>query len=249
MVGEIDTVQVTLSSPSGSYQDTVTQSGVVRYNADGSLDQSFGTDGDLIFSVGDPGAVANGVAVQPDGKIIIVGTSSDTQQVSGTVSTSDTPPYNYVSTSPYNVTLSYFTVARYNQDGSLDTSFAQNGASQLHLTGGEAGLSGENADGVTVQADGTIVVTGEVDPVIFAHPDIFWVGMPPYTDPPQPPGVGSYTVQYNPDGTLDGGFGVGGILFGPLAPPPQSVRYPQPAAFRQPQRSSSCAACFNPARR
>jgi uncharacterized delta-60 repeat protein len=220
VAGEIDTVQVTLPAPGGSYQSTVTRSGVVRYNADGSLDQSFGTGGELIFSFGNPGAMANAVAVQPDGKFVVVGTSSETRQVVGMVGTSiNGSPFTFVPTAPYAETDSFFTVARYNQDGSLDATFAQGGVSQLLLRDVPYS-SGGHADGVTVEANGKIVVTGAVDPVLFFHADIYWVGMPPYTDPPQPPNTGPVTVQYNPDGTLDTSFGVGGILFGPLAPPP-----------------------------
>src|SRR3954451_7256375 len=68
---------------------------LARYNADGSLDGSFGSGGKVLTSAGLGSSVAGGVALQPDGKIVVVGTNLD-----GT---------------------HRFAVVRYNPDGSLDT--------------------------------------------------------------------------------------------------------------------------------
>lgn len=81
---------------------------VLRHNPDGSVDTSFGgtgggTDGEVLtdFEGGDD--VAQGVAVQPDGKIVVVGRHQETDdEFAG---------------------CCWFTVARYNTDGSVDTSF------------------------------------------------------------------------------------------------------------------------------
>lgn len=51
--------------------------GVVTWNADGSLDTTFGTGGKLTYSVG-PGVDEIGeIALQPDGKIVLAGETSD----------------------------------------------------------------------------------------------------------------------------------------------------------------------------
>ena len=47
---------------------------VARYNSDGSLDASFGNAGKVTTTVNTPGDLPNGVAIQSDGKIVVVGT-------------------------------------------------------------------------------------------------------------------------------------------------------------------------------
>lgn len=74
---------------------------LARYNANGSLDTSFDTDGLVTTSFGDGPGIGHDVVVQTDGKIIVAGTGG-----SGSVD---------------------FALARYKTDGSLDTSFGTNG--------------------------------------------------------------------------------------------------------------------------
>ena len=81
---------------------------LVRYNPNGSLDTSFGTGGIVITSFGAFSQIED-VAIQPDGKIVVTG---------------DAPSFG-TSTS-----LSIFTMARYNTDGSLDATFDGDGVSQ-----------------------------------------------------------------------------------------------------------------------
>jgi uncharacterized delta-60 repeat protein len=50
---------------------------LVRYNNDGSLDTSFGVAGKLMTDFGTPGAFANSVVLQSDGKIVVVGLTTD----------------------------------------------------------------------------------------------------------------------------------------------------------------------------
>ncbi|WP_051836974.1 DUF11 domain-containing protein [Streptomyces sp. NRRL F-2580] len=106
---------------------------VARYTTDGSLDPSFSGDGLVLSDLrGDGDDVANGVAVQPDGKIVVVGRSA----------------------APDSGGL--FTVVRYRSDGSLDTGFDGDGVALTDFgTGGP-----QEAFAVTVQADGGILAVG-----------------------------------------------------------------------------------------
>lgn len=93
---------------------------VVRYNTDGSLDTSFDGDGKVTTKIStsfSPVDVGKAVALQPDGKIIVAGDSRDDIG-------------------------NHFALARYNQDGSLDTldtSFNGTGKVTTPIIGG-AGL-------------------------------------------------------------------------------------------------------------
>ena len=74
---------------------------LLRYNSDGSLDSSFGTGGKVVTNLGPQIEEADSLVIQPDGKILVVGTMGP----SGANPGSD------------------LALARYNSDGSLDTSF------------------------------------------------------------------------------------------------------------------------------
>jgi uncharacterized delta-60 repeat protein len=79
---------------------------LVRYNSDGSLDSSFGTGGKVETELGSIADAANSLVLLPDGKILVVGTTGDRPVGSA----GDQPGLD-------------FALARYNSDGSLDTSF------------------------------------------------------------------------------------------------------------------------------
>jgi uncharacterized delta-60 repeat protein len=116
---------------------------VMRLNADGTLDQSFGTaddgteNGIVNISLGDGNDVARDLAVQADGKIVLVGDS-------------------VVADGSTNII-----VARLNPDGSVDESFGQsedgtpNGFVATSLGDGK-----DTANAVVLDADGRIVVAG-----------------------------------------------------------------------------------------
>ena len=103
---------------------------VLRYNVDGSLDATFGGDGEITTTVGPGDAAGRSVALQPDGKIVVAGFS----QNSG----------NYD-----------FTVVRYNPDGSLDPSFDGDGKVITAIGPGD-----DVGQSVALQPDGKIVVAG-----------------------------------------------------------------------------------------
>jgi uncharacterized delta-60 repeat protein len=74
----------------------------VRFNADGSLDNTFDGDGKVFTQVATAFATLGTVAVQCDGKIVLAGTASVNNSSKGAL-------------------------VRYNHDGSLDSSFANGG--------------------------------------------------------------------------------------------------------------------------
>ncbi|MGW5470706.1 calcium-binding protein [Streptomyces chartreusis] len=107
---------------------------LTRHNPDGSVDTSFGGgDGEVVTDFENGNDVAQRVAVQPDGKIVVAGRHQETDdEFAG---------------------CCWFTVARYNSDGSVDTSF---GGGDGWVSPGLAG-GAEEAVGVAVQPDGRIV--------------------------------------------------------------------------------------------
>src|SRR2546423_2487174 len=92
----------------GGYWDSAT----VRFNPDGSLDSSFGGTGGVVTRLSDNFDGAMAVAIQSDGKIVIV-------------------------SSVFDGAWGKFGVVRYNPNGSLDTSF--NGSGLVLTPGGRAG--------------------------------------------------------------------------------------------------------------
>lgn len=85
---------------------------VQRYNPDGTLDTSFGTDGVGLMSFGSAWLTGKSIALQPDGKIVVGGEAL-------------IPP-----------STMYFMVARFNADGTPDNSFDGDAS---NLCGGAAG--------------------------------------------------------------------------------------------------------------
>jgi uncharacterized delta-60 repeat protein len=117
------------STPRGSVRFAL-----ARYRTNGSLDPTFGGDGLVFIDFAGRSNAAFGVAIQQDGKIVAVGDD----QVTARVQT--------------------FAVARFDRDGSLDTTFGGNGKVTTGFTGGEDG-----ARDVAIQADGRIVAVGTSD--------------------------------------------------------------------------------------
>ncbi|WP_405168190.1 delta-60 repeat domain-containing protein [Nocardia sp. NBC_01499] len=104
---------------------------IVRYTTDGKLDTGFGDSGKVSTDFGGKSDVANAVAIQPDSKIVAVGTSRG-------ASTGDD-----------------FAVARYTSSGQLDATFGKAGTVSTDL-----GSQSDRADAVALQSDGKIVVAG-----------------------------------------------------------------------------------------
>ena len=125
---------------------------LARYNLDGSLDTTFGTGGIVLTGfINSSGDQIFKIVIQPDGKIITIGGTSD-------------------------VNINFrFAIARYNSNGSLDTSFGNGG--QVVTVNNFIGIDG------ALQADGKLVVLGS-----------------------------SILVRYNVNGSIDTTFGNGGTV-------------------------------------
>ena len=132
--------------------------GLVRYNSDGILDSSFGGDGKVTTDFTRREDAAYGVVIQPDGKIVAAGDAG------------------------YGGGNSRFAVARYNSDGTLDTTFGGDGKVTTQFT-----RLNDPVAGLALQADGKIVVSGGT---AFNGRNANFA-----------------LARYNTDGTLDTAFG------------------------------------------
>jgi uncharacterized delta-60 repeat protein len=107
---------------------------VVRYTISGTLDTAFGNTGVVTTPVGFSEDFADGLAIQPDGKIVVVGGSA------------------------HNDSDFDFAVVRYTAAGTLDNTFGSSGIVTTPIGPGR-----DIARAVAVQADGRIVVAGHAD--------------------------------------------------------------------------------------
>lgn len=116
---------------------------LVKYNADGTLDTTFGAAGTGVVT-DDFGALsttdgrteegAQALLVQPDGKILLTGTVGEVSE---------------------NGADSRYAVARHNADGTLDTTFGLNG-----IAAGQLDAYKDYSYASALQADGKIVMAG-----------------------------------------------------------------------------------------
>src|SRR5690606_36056341 len=107
---------------------------LARYNADGTLDASFGSGGVVQVQFRTVRDAVLDVAVQPDGRILVAGTARALVNL----------PAN-----------DDFAVARFEADGTLDTSFGVDGVAFADFAGRVDG-----ADDILILPDGSIVVVG-----------------------------------------------------------------------------------------
>jgi uncharacterized delta-60 repeat protein len=137
---------------------------LARYNKNGSLDRSFGSGGKVLTNFsGSFYGEAHAVAIQENGKIVAAGVSTATG-------------------------YDDFALARYNANGSLDTSFGSGGKVVTNFTGS----SYDGARAVAIQSNGKIVAAGFSNATGYYHNDDFAL------------------ARYNADGNLDTSFGSGG---------------------------------------
>ncbi len=169
---------------------------LVRYNSNGSLDNSFGSAGMTQLPSSTPGEGFFAVAIQTDGKIVAATAQQEEGNIvarfnaNGTLDTtfataglaifgnhnvSPRIPEGLVLQPDGKILLSYGALTRLNTDGSLDTTFGSGGTAAT--VGGQS---------VALQSDGKILVGG-----------------------------GLTLSRYSSDGTLDTSFGIAGIAGSP----------------------------------
>jgi len=163
-------------------EDVQSEFALARYNPNGSLDTSFGTDGITSTVIPEspppstptswslpPFADVSSLAILPGGEILVGGSAG----------------FEIESNFMYGSTVtSFFALARYGPDGSLDTAFGDGGIVQTRFDG-DLTLSG-----IALRPDGRIVAVGSASG-----------GEHPYYT------SRTVAVRYNPDGSLDPTFG------------------------------------------
>ncbi len=146
---------------------------IARYNTNGGLDSTFGGIGIVKKDFGIDGQqnghgdFLSSAAIQIDGKIIVGGSSA------------------------INPTVSRWTLARYNTDGSLDPAFGDNG---VVVTSIKSGAVIEYVNSLLIQSDNKIVAVG------VSHVSDTDVAL----------------ARYNPNGSPDTNFGTSGIVTTPI---------------------------------
>src|SRR5206468_652342 len=117
-----------------AWKDTVDADfAVVRYNANGSLDATFGAGGKVTTSIGSDEDDAYALALQPDGKLVAAGETLNGVRYD-------------------------FALVRYNANGSLDATFGAGGKVTTPV-----GSADDYADALLVQPDGKLVAAGNVE--------------------------------------------------------------------------------------
>ena len=139
------------------------QFALLHYNANGTPDTNFGTDGMVLTTFGGSSETPSAMTLDSNGKILLAGTT--TQSATG----------------------KDFAMARYNANGSLDTSFGTGGLVTTDFSG-----NNDVASAITVQSDGKIVLAGYSEDA--SGNDSFAL------------------VRYNTSGSLDTSFGTGGLV-------------------------------------
>lgn len=136
---------------------------MARLNTNGTYDNDFSGDGKLIFSFGAGiGSKINKILLQPDGKIIAIGQA-------------------------YNGTDYDFGMARFNTDGSVDTTFGTNGKTNVNI-----GPANDFGRAAVLQTDGKIIICGYSNN---SSGDSFSI------------------IRLNNDGSLDTNFGTNGKIY------------------------------------
>lgn len=237
----------TVTDPYVYGTDTRQQADIVvrRYNPDGSLDTTFGTDGtatvgfDAEFQYGSYDT-ASALALAPDGRVVVVG------RVAELTRSAYFDPYlgreiaNY-----YQGGNTSIGVARLTADGQLDPTFDGDGRIRI---GREPGFSERfdepyqtelnrlvQVNDVAVAPDGGVILVGSASE---GYPVIYAMDTPPLPPPPPPlvpstppPGdlsiwppyysqeMYAFAVRLTPGGQLDAAFDGDGILGFDLAVP------------------------------
>lgn len=138
---------------------------IARYNSDGTLDPSFGTNGITAVDFLGSNDYAYGVTLQGDSKIVATGSV-------------------YKPTAPTDTLVG---LARFNSDGTLDSTFGSGGKVAVQINGGKSTTTRQIID----QADGGLLVAGYSQNIASNNYDYF-------------------LARFLADGSPDASFGSGG---------------------------------------
>jgi uncharacterized delta-60 repeat protein len=137
-----------------------------RFNANGTIDSTFGNAGSLVFPFGSQ-STGRRIVLLPDGKFLVNGwTSANFQSASNLL-------------------------AKFNSNGTLDTSFGTNGSVITQIGADLSPLRFFDNGEALLQPDGKILIAGSA---IFGSSRDFFV------------------ARYNQNGTLDNLFGTNGVV-------------------------------------
>jgi uncharacterized delta-60 repeat protein len=194
--------------------------GLARFNSNGSVDNSFGTGGHVeVLLLGIAGSAA--IALQPDGKILMIGSNALARfDSNGQVDTSfgtgglSALPFSgaaaialqsdgkilIASSSPlFDPLNSDGIIVRFNPNGTLDKTFGLFGQISSVASGGMFGAAGGVLSSIVLQADGKFIVAGAITSKLI--------------NPPGSNRTGFGLIRYNRNGSIDTSFGTaGGIL-------------------------------------
>ena len=149
-----------------AYKDNYYLCALARYNADGSLDMSFDTDGKVVLDIADTDGGeggCNALVAQQEGILLVAGWTKGSESQ----------------------TLD-FVLVRLNSDGSVDHTFGIDGRVVTDFSGND-----DTVYALALQSDGKIIaVGGSYD----AATELSYIAV----------------TRYNPDGSLDFTFGSGG---------------------------------------
>ena len=145
--------------------------GVARFTANGLLDKTFGASGKVITDLSKGTDSPSGVAIQADGKIVVSGATNGFAGGDNAV------------------------VARYNANGSVDTTF---GAGRGYVIT-DFGGSDRASDMAIQSSDGKIIIVGHAEAGTIGYPSQFAL------------------ARYNTNGSLDATFGNGGKVLTPFS--------------------------------
>ena len=162
---------------------------LARYDLSGNLDNSFGSGGKVVIDLSnsvqnDPGGeLLTSMVLLPNGKILAAGTGEPNRHTTATD----------------------FLIARFNSDGSLDTTFGNGGKVTTDFNG-----TIDFATSIALQPDGRFVVAGiangwlqdTLEPALKINSNVSSTHSPTFSD--------FAVARYNPDGSLDQSFGTGG---------------------------------------
>ncbi|WP_415327725.1 T9SS type A sorting domain-containing protein [Chryseobacterium sp. MMS23-Vi53] len=158
----------------GSYRDIA----IARINVDGTLDSTFGTNGKVTTDLAGNNDEATCIAINTDGKFAV---GSFTYGAGSSTISSD------------------FGIAKYNANGSLDTSFSSDGKHVVVI-----GVNNDKPESIVFQSNGKILIGGSA--FMSSGRDDFAI------------------VRMNTNGTLDTSFNTDGIFTTPLGSSDDTAR-------------------------